>query len=54
MSEEPLYDLQEQLTNGWFTVNNGRNLNKEQCTNLYNTLLLQGVNPSRIKIVRVA
>jgi|DEB0MinimDraft_4_1074332.scaffolds.fasta_scaffold174436_2 hypothetical protein len=55
MSEEiPLYDLQEELTNGWFTVNEGKNLNKEDCTNLYNTLLRQGVNPRRLKIVRVA
>jgi hypothetical protein len=55
MSEEiPLYDLQEELTNGWFTVNDGKNLNKEDCTNLYNTLLRQGVNPRRLKIVRVA
>ena len=55
MSEEiPLYDLQEELTNGWFTVNEGKTLNKEDCTNLYNTLLRQGVNPRRLKIVRVA
>jgi hypothetical protein len=53
MSEEALYDLHEELTNGWFPVNDGRNLNKEECTNLYDNLLRQGVNPRRLKIVRV-
>lgn len=54
MSEETLYELLEEGTNGWFSVYNGKNLTKEQCTKLYYSLLSQGVSPQRLKIVRVA
>ena len=54
MSEEALYELREEGTNGWFVVDNGSNLTKDKCYNLYQFLLSQGVNPQRLKIVRVA
>lgn len=54
MSEEPLYQLLEESTSGWFVVDNGSNLTKDQCSKLYDILLSQGANPQRLKIVRVA
>lgn len=54
MSEEALYELREEGTSGWFVVDNGSNLTKDKCYNLYQFLLSQGVSPQRLKIVRVA
>lgn len=54
MSEEPLYRLLEESTSGWFVVDDGDNLTRDQCSNLYKILLSQGANPQRLKIVRVA
>jgi len=54
MSEEALYELREEGTTGWSVVDDGSNLTKDQCYDLYQFLLSQGVNPQRLKIVRVA
>jgi len=54
MSEEALYNLLEEGTNGWFVVDNGSNLTKQKCSKLYDFLLAQGVSPHRLKIVRTA
>lgn len=52
--ENPLYNLLEEGTSGWFIVDNGNNLTREQCSKLYDFSLSQGVSPRRLKIVRVA
>lgn len=54
MSEEALYELLEEGTSGWFVVDKGSNLTKEQCSKLYNHFLYLGVSPKRLKIVRVS
>lgn len=54
MSEEPLYDILEEATNGWYPLENYQNLTKEKCKEVYDFLLLRGYNPNRLKIVRSA
>ena len=51
MTEEPLYRIEEQEIAGWVEV--ATNLPKEECKNLYESLVAQGTNPNYLRIVRV-
>jgi hypothetical protein len=47
------YRLEEEGTNGWQIVNKTyQHLTKERCTELYNYLLVSGVNPNYLRVVR--
>jgi hypothetical protein len=47
----PLYKVQEEGTNGWGDV--CEPCTKKECKVHYDSLLREGVNPQRLKIVRV-
>lgn len=47
-----LYRIEEESTNGWFTVPNHQGLTQEQCTEMYNGLMNDGVDPDRLRIIR--
>ena len=50
--ETSLYRIEEEGTNGWFTVENYSNLTKERASQILNELFREGYNPSRIRVVR--
>lgn len=50
----PLYQIQEEGTNGWYLLENYENLTKEKCSETWDYLLKKGYNPNRLKIVRTA
>ena len=50
--ETPLYTIEEESTTGWNEVRTS--LTKEECEQIYNSLLDDGINPKRIKITRVS
>ena len=55
MTIEPQYRIQELSTIGWTDWNDQTpSMNKEECTQLYQNLLGDGMNPKRLKIVRVS
>ena len=55
MTIEPQYRLHELTTTGLEDWNeNTPSMNKEECTQLYQNLLGDGMNPKRLKIVRVS
>lgn len=51
---EPLYQIEEQGTDGYYVVENYRNLTKEKCSEIWNFLISDGYNPNRLKIVRTS
>ena len=52
-SDKPkLYKLEEEETIGWYLL--GENLTQEQCKELYDEKLNQGINPKRLRITRTA
>lgn len=51
---EPLYQIQEEGTDGWFLLENYENLTKEKCSEVWKSLISEGYNPNRLKIVRTA
>ena len=52
---EPKYRLMELTTIGWEDWNEKTpDMNKEQCQELYQGLIGDGINPDDLKIVRVA
>lgn len=50
--ETPLYKIEEESTSGWHEV--GTSLTRDECEQIYNSLLDDGVNPNRIKIARIS
>ena len=50
--EIPLYKIEEESTSGWHEV--GTSLTRDECEQIYNRLLDDGVNPNRIKIARIS
>ena len=53
MTEEPLFRIEEEGTNGWFPPEDyDVMMSKEQCRTRYNQLLNDGYSPTRLRIVR--
>jgi len=50
--ETPLYKIEEESTSGWHEVRTL--LTRDECEQIYNSLLNDGINPKRIKITRVS
>lgn len=46
-----MYKVQEEQTSGWVDV--CQPCTKEQCKQEYESLLREGINPQRLKIVKV-
>jgi len=46
-----LYKIQEEGTSGWVDITEP--LNKELCKDKYEELLREGINPKRLKIIKV-
>ena len=52
---EPQYRIQELSTIGWTDYNEKTpSMNKEDCQQLFQSLVFDGYNPNRLKIVRVS
>ncbi len=51
MTEQKLYKIIEQASNGWFLVDT--NLTKEQCNEKLNQVIAAGANPNDLKAVFV-
>ena len=51
---EPLYQIQEEGTDGWYLLENHQNLTKEKCSEVWKSLISEGYNPNRLKIVRTS
>ena len=52
---EPLYKIHELTTTGWVDWDdNAPPMVKEECQELYRSLLGDGMNPDDLKIVRVS
>lgn len=50
---EPLYRIEEQSTTGWSIIDpNLTKLTKEKCQKKYDDLVLEGVNPNYLRVVR--
>ena len=47
-----LYRIEEESTNGWFTIPDHERLTQEQCTVMYDKLINEGIGPSHLRIVR--
>ena len=55
MTIEPQYRIQELSTIGWTDWNDQTpSMNKEDCQKLFQDLVFDGMNPKRLKIVRVS
>ena len=50
--EIPLYKIEEESTSGWHEVRTS--LTKKECEEVYDSLLDDGINPKRIKIIRIS
>jgi len=50
--ETPLYKIEEESTSGWHEVRTS--LTRDECEQIYNSLLNDGISPKRIKISRVS
>jgi len=50
MTEEQLYRIEQFDTTGWVIVYSS--LSKEECKNVYDGLMNEGISPNRIRIVR--
>ena len=47
------YTIEEQNTTGWHKLTQEyRHLTKQECTDKYNDLLKDGVNPNDLRVVR--
>jgi len=52
---EPQYRIQELSTIGWTDYNEKTpSMTKEDCQQLFQSLVFDGYNPNRLKIVRVS
>ena len=52
---QPLYRIEEMGTSGWSLYEDFNKLTKEQCKEKYdNIVFLSGINPDRLRIVRVS
>ena len=53
---QPLYKIEEETTSGWSLYNDDcKSLTKDQCKEKYdNIVFLSGINPDRLRIVRVS
>jgi len=49
--EIQLYKIEEESTSGWHEIKTS--LTKEECKKEYDNLLSDGINPKRIRIIRV-
>ena len=52
MEEQKRYRLEVEETSGWYPV--ADNVSQEQCKELYDQKLYEGVHPQRLRITRVA
>lgn len=51
--EQPrLYTLEEEQTTGWYSI--GKDLTQQQCKELYDEKLNDGVSPGRLRITRTS
>jgi hypothetical protein len=47
----PLYKIQEEGTNGWSDI--CKPSSKEECMKQYDSLISEGINPIRLKVIKV-
>ena len=52
VKEEKRYRLEEEQTTGWCSL--ADNVSQEDCKRMYDQKLNEGINPSRLRITRVA
>jgi len=52
LKQEERYTLEEEQTSGWYPIE--ENVSKQRCKELYDERLNEGVNPSRLRITRIA
>jgi len=52
LKTEARYKLEEEQTSGWYSV--ADNVSQEECKRVYDERLNEGVNPSRLRITRIA
>ena len=50
--ETPLYRIEELSTSGWFVIEKHEKLTKEITKTIWDDLISEGYNPSRMRIVR--
>ena len=50
MTEKQLYRIEQFDTTGWEVIHSS--LSKEECGNVYDGLMNEGISPKRIRIVR--
>jgi len=52
VKEEKRYRLEVEETTGWYSV--ADNVSQEDCKKAYDEKLNEGINPQRLRIIRVA
>jgi hypothetical protein len=52
IKEDKRYRLEEEQTTGWYSL--ADNVSQQECKQLYDERLNEGVNPQRLRITRIA
>ena len=50
--EDSRYRLEEEQTSGWYSV--AENVSQQECKQLYDQRLNEGISPKRLRITRIA